>query len=67
MWIHNLTGGAWGEAVRAWTRAIVSGKWNAHSIENAMDSILLADLTLKETSVSNDEQILTTMILSISA
>jgi len=59
----NLTGRAWGEAVSCWTRA--SGKWSRGDLDHALEVLLQADLSLKTSRVSSDEQILATTILSM--
>ncbi|HEX6966610.1 MAG TPA: DNA polymerase III subunit delta [Gemmatimonadaceae bacterium] len=57
------TGRAWGEAVKAWARAV--DRWDAASLDAALAALLAADIALKETRVSSDEQILTTLVLAL--
>lgn len=59
----NMTGRAWGEAVSSWARA--SGKWTIADLDHALGVLLQTDLSLKESRVSSDEQILGRAILSM--
>ena len=59
----NVTGRAWGEAVNAWTRA--AGRWTLADLDHALHALLLADLTLKGSRVSSEEQVLATAILAV--
>ncbi len=59
-----FTGRSWGSAVAAWTRAVE--KWNAASLDRATDALLEADLALKDSRFSSEEQVLATLILSMS-
>ena len=59
----NMTSRAWGEATSAWARA--SGKWTAAELDHALAVLLQADLSLKNSRVSNEEQILSTAILQM--
>jgi DNA polymerase-3 subunit delta len=59
----GVTARPWGEAVSAWVRA--SGKWTSNELDAACDALLRTDILLKETRVSSDEQILTSLILEI--
>jgi DNA polymerase III subunit delta len=54
------TGRPWGEAVDAWTRAVARlPDDSANSmLTGALDALLAADLALKETRLSSDEQLL---------
>ena len=61
----NLTGRAWGEAVNAWAKA--GGKWSAADLDHALGVLLQADLSLKNSRASSDEQVLATAILAICA
>jgi hypothetical protein len=40
-------------------------RWTTVSIDNALDTLLEADRMLKETRISSEEQIMTTLILSM--
>ncbi|HEX3160046.1 MAG TPA: DNA polymerase III subunit delta [Gemmatimonadaceae bacterium] len=55
----------WGEAVKCWARAVP--RWSAPALDRALDALLQADMALKESGVSNDEQRLTSLVLSICA
>ena len=58
-----MTGRPWGDAVRCWARSLDS--WTSAELAHAVDALLMADVALKESRVSSDEQILVTLILSI--
>ena len=57
------TGRAWGEAVSAWTRS--SGLWNERDLDDALSALAHADEALKESRLSTDEQLLSTLILTL--
>jgi DNA polymerase-3 subunit delta len=59
------TGRPWGEAVQCWAR--FASAWDARDLDVALDALLRADVTLKETRLSSDEQILVTLVLTICA
>ncbi|HJQ19738.1 MAG TPA: DNA polymerase III subunit delta [Gemmatimonadaceae bacterium] len=61
----NLTLRAWGEAVSAWARA--TAKWSAADIDHALAALLTADVALKQSRVSSEEQVLATAILDVCA
>lgn len=58
-------GRPWGEAASAWTK--VTDRWTRESCERALTLLLEADMALKETTVSNAEQILMSLILALCA
>lgn len=58
-------GRPWGEAASAWTK--VTDGWSAAACARALDLLLEADMALKETTVSNAEQILMSLVLSLCA
>jgi len=60
-----FTGRPWGNAIAAWASA--AGSWETESLQRALDALLTADLTLKESRVSSEEQVLTTLILAMCA
>lgn len=60
-----VTGRPWGDAVAAWTRFV--DRWDAHALDAALDALLAADVALKESRLSSDEQLLTTLILTLCA
>jgi DNA polymerase-3 subunit delta len=61
----NLVGRPWGEAVSAWTKH--SERWNAADLDYALATLLQADLALKGSKVSSEEQVLATALLTICA
>lgn len=58
-----FTGRPWGSAAAAWTGAV--DRWNEQSLEHALDSLLEADIALKETRLSSEEQVMATLVLSM--
>lgn len=56
-------GRPWGEAVNAWTRN--TDRWTASELDVALTALLDADAALKETRLSSDEQLLTTLVLTL--
>jgi DNA polymerase III subunit delta len=58
-------GRPWGEATRAWARAV--DRWTPAALEEALDLLLDADVALKETRLSSDEQLLASLVLSLCA
>jgi DNA polymerase-3 subunit delta len=59
------TGRPWGEAVKAWARNV--SRWDARSLDAALEALLAADIALKETRISSEEQILSTLLLALCA
>ncbi len=63
----KLTGGMvgrpWGEATSAWTRAVE--KWRPDELQRALRLLLDADVAIKDTRVSNEEQIMMTLVLAL--
>jgi len=59
------TGRPWGTAAAAWASA--AHAWDRESLERAFSALLTADVALKETRLSSEEQILTTLILAMCA
>jgi DNA polymerase-3 subunit delta len=55
----------WGAAAKAWARAVP--QWSAAACERAVDALVAADIALKETRVSSEEQILSTTVLAVCA
>jgi DNA polymerase-3 subunit delta len=58
-------GRPWGEAASAWTKA--TDGWSADACERALALLLEADMALKDTRVSNEEQLLTSLVLALCA
>ncbi len=59
----GMAGRPWGEAVTAWTRAV--DRWSADELRRAIRLVYEADMALKDTRVSNEEQILMTLVLAM--
>lgn len=57
------TGRPWGEAVKGWARAVP--QWSAADIDRALPHLLAADAALKDTKVSSEAQIVTSLLLAI--
>ena len=60
-----FTGRPWGSATAVWARA--AERWSRESLDRALDSLLEADVALKESRVSSEEQLLATVVLSLCA
>lgn len=58
-------GRPWGTAARAW--AVATRDWSTDACDRALDALLAADVALKESRVSSEEQILATAVLAICA
>ncbi len=58
-----FTGRSWGEFVSTCVRE--SERWSPVAIDDALDALLEADMTLKESRVSSDEQILASLVLQL--
>jgi DNA polymerase-3 subunit delta len=56
-------GRPWGEAVNAWTRN--TDRWTADELDRALTALLAADAALKESRISSDEQLLTSLVLTL--
>jgi DNA polymerase-3 subunit delta len=56
-----FTGRSWGEFVSTCVRE--SERWSPAAIDVALDALLEADKTLKDSRVSSDEQVLATLVL----
>jgi DNA polymerase-3 subunit delta len=61
------TGRPWGEAVDAWTRAASrpNDDPDGRLLDAALDALLAADFALKESRLSSDEQLLTSLVLTL--
>jgi DNA polymerase-3 subunit delta len=59
------TGRPWGDAARAW--ASIVSKWDERSLDAALEALLAADIALKDTRVSSDEQTISTLVLALCA
>jgi len=60
-----FTGRPWGSATAVWLRA--AERWTRESLDRALDSLLEADVALKESRVSSEEQLLASVLLSLCA
>jgi DNA polymerase-3 subunit delta len=60
-----FTGRPWGSATAVWARA--AERWSRSALDRAADTLLEADVALKESRVSSEEQLLATVILSLCA
>jgi DNA polymerase-3 subunit delta len=58
-----FTGRSWGSAAQAWAQWV--NRWDHGSLDGALRALLEADIALKETKFSSDEQIVATLILSM--
>ena len=56
-------GRPWGEAVKSWSTH--ADKWTSAQFDRALDALLAADLALKSTRVSTDEQVVESLILAM--
>jgi DNA polymerase-3 subunit delta len=61
----SYTGRSWGEAVRSWAQAL--NAWSGADLDAALGALLAADIALKETRLSSDEQLLQSLILTLCA
>lgn len=58
-----FTGRPWGSATAVWARA--AERWTRESLDRALDTLLEADVALKESRVSSEEQLLASVVLSL--
>ena len=58
-----FTGRSWGSAAQAWAQAV--SRWSHASLDRALGALLEADIALKETKFSSEEQIVATLVLSM--
>jgi DNA polymerase III subunit delta len=56
-------GRPWGEAVTAWARN--TDRWTVSELDAALAALLSTDAALKETRLSSDEQLLTSLVLTL--
>lgn len=59
----GFVGRPWGEATRAWARQL--RHWDVADLDAALEALLEADVALKDSRVSSDEQCLTTLVLAL--
>ena len=60
-----VTARSWGSAVATWAKA--APVWTSFQLERAMDALLMADVALKETRLSSDEQVISNLIYEMCA
>ncbi|MEO8192314.1 MAG: DNA polymerase III subunit delta [Gemmatimonadales bacterium] len=58
-----MTGRSWTSAITAWTGSV--NRWSTSSLGRALGALLEADIALKETKFSSDEQIMATLVLTM--
>ncbi|MEO5816650.1 MAG: DNA polymerase III subunit delta [Gemmatimonadaceae bacterium] len=56
-------GRPWGEAVNAWTK--YSDRWSPDALDSALATLLATDEALKDTRVSSEEQVFTSLVLAL--
>jgi DNA polymerase-3 subunit delta len=61
----SVAGRPWGEAVKAWVHAL--RYWDDAAIDRAVALLLAADAALKDTRISSEEQLLTSLLLAMTA
>lgn len=57
------TGRAWGDATKAWARAVP--KWSVADVLRALPHLHAADAALKDTKISSEAQIVTSLLLAM--
>lgn len=58
-----FTGRSWRSAAEAWAGA--AGRWSAEAADKALDALLDADIALKDTRFSSEEQVMATLVLAM--
>jgi DNA polymerase III subunit delta len=58
-----FTGRSWSSAAATWAGSVDG--WSVKSLDRALEALLEADTALKETTVSSEEQIVATLVLSM--
>jgi DNA polymerase-3 subunit delta len=61
----SVAGRPWGEAVKAWVHAL--RHWDNAAVDRALSLLLAADIALKDTKISTEEQLLTSLLLAMTA
>jgi len=59
----TFTGRPWGSAAQAWASSV--DRWSSAALDRALTALLEADKSLKETRMSSEEQIVSTLVLSM--
>lgn len=60
----GMVGRPWGEAKSVWARAVE--RWSADDLRRGLRLLLEADVALKDTRVSSEEQVLLSLVLALS-
>jgi DNA polymerase-3 subunit delta len=61
----SLVGRPWTEGVKSWVHAM--RHWDHAAVDRALGLLLAADLALKDTRISSEEQLLTSLLLAMTA
>lgn len=61
----SVTGRPWSDAVKAWVRGM--RHWDSRRVERALHLLLATDRALKDTKLSTEEQLLTSLLLAMTA
>ena len=61
----SLVGRPWGEAVKSWVHAL--RHWDGAAADRAVALLMATDLALKDTKISSEEQMLTSLLLAMTA
>ena len=61
----SLVGRPWGEAVKSWVHAL--RLWDRAAVDRAVALLMATDLALKDTKISSEEQLLTSLLLAMTA
>jgi DNA polymerase III subunit delta len=59
----GLVGRPWGEAISVWNRAVE--QWSSVELRRGVRMLLEADISLKDTRVSNEEQVMQSLVLAL--
>lgn len=59
----NFPGRSWSDAVTAWSRVV--DLWTPRLLDEALEALLEADTALKGSRLSSDEQLLSTLVLTL--
>ena len=61
----SVAGRPWGEAVKTWVHAL--RQWDHATVDHALALLLATDVALKDTRISSEEQLLTSLLLAMTA
>lgn len=56
-------GRSWGDAVKCWSRNL--SRWSAPELARALDQLLAADVALKDSRVSTEDELLSSLVLTL--